>query len=122
MVEIVLLIFGIVYAVRRPKLKRLTPAEYPDVGEAKFLEWKAAELKAISIFLWATWGAFVIKLVIQVILIALAQSGGGLSQEAAIGVTIAIIVAWLAGLTTAAVYGSKAKKLRTAAGIQWPRK
>jgi len=122
MIEIILLIVGIVYAVRRPKLKRLTAADYPDVEEAQFLEWKAVELRAISIFLWATWGAFVIKLGIQIILIAAAQSGSGLSTEATIGIMIAIIIAWLIGLTIAAVHGSKAKKLRTAAGIRWPKK
>jgi hypothetical protein len=122
MLEIILLIVGIVYAFRRPKLKRLAPADYPDIEETKFLEWKAAQLKATDIFLWATWGAFFIKLVIQFIIIAAAQSGGGLSSEAGIGIMIAIIIAWLIGLIIAASYGSKAKKLREVAGIPWPKK
>jgi hypothetical protein len=122
MLEIILLIVGIVYAFRRPKLKRLAPADYSDVEETQFLEWKAAQLKAIDIFLWATWGAFFIKLAIQFIIIAAAQSGGGLSSEAGIGIMIAIIIAWLIGLIIAASYGSKAKKLCNAAGIRWPKK
>ena len=36
MLELILLIVGIVYAVRRPKLKRLTAVDYPDVEETQF--------------------------------------------------------------------------------------
>ena len=50
MLELILLIIGIVYAVRRPKLKRLASADYPDVEKSQFLEWKAAELKGITIY------------------------------------------------------------------------
>jgi hypothetical protein len=34
---------------------------------------------------------------------------------------VVILVAWLGGLTIAGIQGSKAKKLRTAAGIKWPK-
>ncbi|MDD2737075.1 MAG: hypothetical protein PHF56_24335 [Desulfuromonadaceae bacterium] len=118
MIEIVLLIIGIVYAVRRPKLRRLTSGDYVDIDPARFSEWHNAQLRATDIFLWATWGAFVIKMLV----IFIAVSGGGFNADIAGAIQVAIVVGWLAALTTAAVFGSKAKKLRLAAGIQWPKK
>lgn len=116
MIEIILLIVGIAYAVRRPKLRKLTTQDFPDVDAAKFAEWQRAELKALDIFLWATWGAFVIKIALMVVL-----SQVGLSESAAITMMVVILVAWLGGLTIAGIQGSKAKKLRTAVGIKWPK-
>jgi hypothetical protein len=116
MIEIILIIVGITYSLRRPKLRRLTIADFPGVDPAKFSEWQRAELKGINTFLWATWGGFVIKLAVSAIL-----SGMHLTEQAAITATVLILVGWFAGLTVAAVQGSKAKKLRTDAGIKWPR-
>ncbi|MGA2139564.1 MAG: hypothetical protein ABSH14_11935 [Verrucomicrobiia bacterium] len=116
MIEIILLIVGIVYALRRPKLRKLTTQDFPGVDTARFSEWQQAELKGIDIFLWATWGAFVIKIALTVVL-----SQIPLSESAAITVMVVILVAWLGGLTIAGIQGSKAKKLRTAAGIKWPK-
>ena len=116
MIEIILLIVGIVYAVRRPKLKRLAPADYPSVEPSKFIEWQLAQLKAINIFLLATWGAFGVKL----LLMGLLSAAGGVSQDAALAFIAAILLAWIVGLVIASIYGSKAKTLATAVGIKWP--
>jgi hypothetical protein len=118
MFEIVLLICGIVYAVRRPKLTRLAPGDYPNAEPEKFTAWRHAELRATDIFLWATWGAFTFKILILFATV----SGGGLSADVASGLQVTIVVGWLAALTAAAICGSKAKKLRLAAGIPWPKK
>jgi hypothetical protein len=117
MIEIILLIFGVIAAFRRPKLANLTSESFPGVDSAKFYEWQVAELRANSAFLWATWGAFVIKIGL-LILVAILQAS--LSEDAAVVITVAIIVGWIVGLTIAAVFGSRAKKLRVAAGIVWP--
>jgi hypothetical protein len=121
MIEIILLISGIIYAVRRPGLKRLASSDFPGVDPAKFAAWQAAELKGIDIFLWATWGAFVIKIGIQLVLaFVISQFGVEMNEGVAIGIIFAILIAWLIGLTVAGVYGSRAKKLRFAAGMSWP--
>src|SRR5580658_8244575 len=112
MIELILLIAGIVYACRRPKLKALTAGDFPGVDAVKFLEWQQAELKSIEIFLWATWGAFAAKIFLMIIL-----SQARLNGDASVAVIIVVLIAWFSGLAVAATYGSKAKKLRLAAGI-----
>lgn len=112
MLEIILLIIGIVKLVRRPKLKRLSSSDFPNVEPAKFTEWKKAELKATDIFLWATWGAFVVKIILFIT--AYGQSYE-MSQWLAINGTI--LVLWFIGLIIAATFGSKAKALRIPLGI-----
>jgi hypothetical protein len=117
MLEIVLLIVGAFKAIRRPKLNRLKPENFPDVDGEKFSLWKKAELKATDIFLWATWGALAIKIVILI-----ALSGQSFSVKEVWTINGIIIGAWFIGIIIAATYGSKAKKLRLAAGVEWPRK
>ena len=116
MLEIILLIIGIVKAVQRPKLSRLTVQDFPNVDPEKFSVWHQAQLRATDIFLWATWGAFFIKL-----FISFAASGMRLSIEASIVLLVLIFGGWIAGLIIASVHGSKAKKLRLEAGINWPK-
>lgn len=116
MLEIILLIVGIFKAVQRPKLSRLTVQDFPDVELAKFTAWHQAQLKATDFFIWATWGAFFIKL-----FISLAASGMRPSPEVAITVFVVIVGGWIVGLIVASVYSSKATKLRLAAGINWPK-
>ncbi len=79
--------------------------------------WQKAELKATDIFLWATWGALVVKIIILI-----ALSGQSFSVKEAWTINGIIIGAWFIGIIIAATYGSKAKKLRLAAGIAWPKK
>jgi fucose permease len=117
MLEIILLIVGIFKAFRRPKLKRLKAENFPDVDAEKFTMWQKAELKATDIFLWATWGALGIKIIIRI-----ALSGQSFSQQEAITIMLIILAGWFIGLIIAATFGSKAKKLRLAAGITWPKK
>jgi predicted histidine transporter YuiF (NhaC family) len=116
MIEIILLIVGIFKAVQRPKLKRLTAQDYPDVDPNKFAVWQKAQLKATDIFLWATWGAFFIKL-----FITLAASGMRLSRNEAMDFIMIILIGWVIGLIIAGVFAGKARKLRLEAGISWPR-
>ncbi len=111
MIELILLIIGIIKLVRRPRLKRLSSLDFPDVETAKFTEWRKAELKATDIFLWATWGAFIIKIII---LISLQES---YDRDSALAITGGILFLWFIGLIIAAIYGSKAKALRISLGI-----
>ena len=115
MLEVILLITGIFKAFQRPKLKRLTIQDFPNVDPQKFSEWHQAQLGATDAFLWATWGAFVIKIGILI-----ALSGSRYSQETGMAITIVILVLWLIGLVISGVMGSSAKKLRIDAGINWP--
>ena len=116
MLEIILLIAGIVKLFGRPRLRKLEAQQFPDVDPTKFEEWKAAELRATDTFLWATWGALLIKVALGVML-----SGVAANPNQALTWNIAVFVAWFIGLAVAATYGSKAKKLKKLAKISWPR-
>ena len=113
MIEIILLILGILRAVQRIFLKKQSSQDYPNVDPAKFAEWQQMKLKAIDIFLWATWGAFFVKLGMLAILLQVR-----LSQNSALIWTIVLLVAWFIGLLIAGVHASEAKELRKAAGIK----
>ena len=69
-----------------------------------------------DIFLWATWGAFFIKLFVSFL-----ARGMRLSPEQALTLIAVIVVAWIAGLIVAGVHSKKATKLRVAASINWPK-
>ena len=115
MLEIILLIVGIMKAVRSFGLRKLTAHDFPDVDPGKFAEWHQAQLRETNIFLWATWGAFFIKLVLR-----LAARETRLSFEGAIAFIVLILLGWIAGLIFWGVQFSRARKLREAAGINWP--
>ena len=51
MLQLILLVVGIVWAIRKPKLKALTAAQFPGVSEEVFAEWKALELRSINMLL-----------------------------------------------------------------------
>jgi hypothetical protein len=116
MIEIILLIFGLIYAVRRPKVRQLGPAAFPTVPEPIFREWQQAELRAIDTFLWATWGAFGIKLALIFLVVS-----AGPTPDTVVAFQVLAVGGWIVGLIVAAMQGSSAKRLRTAAGICWPR-
>lgn len=116
MLEIILLIVGIVKAVRRPRLRRLTAEDFPSVDPVKFREWQQAQLNATDIFLWATWGAFCVKLFLSV----MAGAAGGMSLEGQLVFIVLILGGWITGLIVAGVHAKRADRLRVAAGIVWP--
>ncbi len=116
MLQIILMIIGIVIAVRRPRLKRLTPQDYPGLDPEKFTEWHNAQLSATNTFLWASWGSFVIG----IILVLIVASMGGLPFEGYIAFRVFIIVGTIVWFIVAGVKSSSARKLREELGIQWP--
>jgi len=123
MVQLILLILGIVYAFRRPKLKRLSAAEFPDIPADRFLEWKRLELMSINVFLWSTWGLLLLGCLLSIVIgLALGFSGAEVARQGGLVFQGAYLGLFLVGLLVSAIYGSKAQKLRKSSGIQWPRK
>ena len=117
MLQLILMIVGIFVAARRPRLRRLTQEDYPDVDSEKFEEWKVAQLKATDTFLWATWGAFFITM-----FLAFALSGADLTWQAAIAFQVIAFLGFIVGIIVAAAHSKEARGLRDAAGIEWPRR
>ncbi len=104
MLGIIFLIFGIIYACRRPTVKRLTSEQFPNVPSEKFLEWKTLELKSIDMFLWATAVFFAIVIIYSL----LPEDISGDSMV----VPVILFIGWLGMLTMSAIPGSKASKLK----------
>ena len=115
MIQLILLIVGVFYFVKRPRLKRLAATNFPAVPPDRFEEWRHLELASIDIFLWATWGLAIIGTIFGFVLAAVIPESAGVF-------TAGYIVLFLAGLTVSAIKGSKAAGLKKSLGINWPRK
>jgi len=116
MIQIILLIVGIVYLFRLPKLRGTKAEQYPEVPEEKFKEWKDLELRSVYLVLWAGWGLFVIELFLGVLLAA----AGGVTEDTLVVIQIIMFVLFFILLILASIAGSKAKKLRTEYGMNAP--
>jgi MFS-type transporter involved in bile tolerance (Atg22 family) len=93
----------------------LTNADYPGVPADRFEQWKALELKSVTIFLWATWGLLLIGTPIT--LVFATRFPGG-----ALGIQALYLVLFLILLLFSAIPGTQAARLRKELGIRWPRK
>jgi len=113
MVQFILLIVGIIYSNRRPKLKRMQASDFPDVPSEEFNKWKTHELISIDIFLWATWGLFILGILAGIFI-------GSIIPGGVIGLQIILIALFLLGLLVSAIYGSKAAQIQKNLGIDWP--
>ena len=113
MIQIILLIFGIIYAFRKPKLRKLTPEQYPSMPPEKFHEWRELELQSINMFLWATWGLLLISIPVA-LLFGEAFPGG------AMGLQIVFFALFIILLVMSAIPGTKAAKLKKQFGVKWP--
>lgn len=71
MIQIILAIVGVFYLIRRSKIKALSPAQFPNVPPAVFMEWQALELKGAHLFLWASAGLLVFTTLVRIALGAL---------------------------------------------------
>jgi hypothetical protein len=56
MVQFILVILGISYVLRRPKIKLLSATQFPGLPPDTFKKWQALTLRSIDIFVWAAWG------------------------------------------------------------------
>jgi hypothetical protein len=120
MIQLILCIVGIVYLVRRPKFANARAESFPGVDPTKFAEWRRLELKSTDVFLWATWGTFVLSFVLAFGVVALtAVLGGGQGGSGpVVGVLVAIMsLLFFGGLIISAIAGSQAAKLRKELGI-----
>ena len=111
MVQVLCIIMGFVYIAQRRTILRLGASEFPNVAPEEFEKWRTLELGSIKIFLWATWGTFVVGILVAVVSYANPGSiGFGISQLVLLGL-------FFAGLIVSAVKGTKAASLKRKLGI-----
>ena len=91
MIQLILAIAGIFYALRKSKIKALTVAQFPNVPPEKVLEWQALELKSANMFLWAAWGLFVVSILVDCTLVAL-RSGAGAHVVISLSILLLLFV------------------------------
>lgn len=125
MIQIILLIFGIIACVRFPRLLRITPAAFPEVEPARVMEWRSAEKAAAIWLIIASLGVFIVQIAVGLMIgvyLGVTQADKATVDRASMIMTISGLALFLALLVVAGIYGSKAKKLKEAAGIVWPKK
>ena len=110
MIQIICLILGIVYALRRPKL---TAFANPGISNEKFEEWKRLELKSIDTFLWTAWGLLIISILAGFVV-------GSVFLGGTTGIQIVFGILFFLLLVVAIAFAGKAGKLKKQLGIKWP--
>lgn len=125
LIQIILLVLGIIAAVRFPRLLRARASDYPNVDPAAFRVWYSKEKAAAIWLIVATIGVVIVQFFAGLVLgIALGASGTiRADADAYLGAfSIASVALFLILIVVAAMCGSQAKKLKVAAGITWPKK
>lgn len=120
MIQVILLIMGIVYFFRKNKISKVTSESFPHIPKDQFEEWKRLEVKSIDIFLWGTWGLFIISFPLAFILVPILlaiQSQVGQDSPIVFAYPGLMLVALLTLLFISALIGSKAAKLQKSLGI-----
>ena len=115
MFQLIILIVAIIWALRKPRLRKLTPSQFPGVPEYVFYEWKALELESINAFLWATWGMFLLSIPVAVIVYLAFPSTEKI-------LNLLFLVVFIAALYLADRRGKRVAQFKKQHGIQWPSK
>ena len=103
----VLIILGIIYAVRIPKLYRLSPESFPQVSAEAVTKYRNLELTSIYIFLAVTWGlGLFLALLLGFTLLF------GVHEDISVkGIPVFIFV-FVVGLIISAIYGTLAGRIK----------
>lgn len=122
MVQLVLLVIGIVVAVRLPRVLRLKPEQFPAADREACTAWIAAERSAAIRFIAATVGLFMLQVAAGMVMMAWVWTRHprtDVRETASMLYTLMSILTFLGMLVYAAIAGSKAKRLKKAAGVTW---
>lgn len=127
MLELVLLVVGIWKTLTLPGIHRYEARQFPQMDPEKFKPWKRAELEAAYVFLVATWGALLVKIVVGVLYagrlrdaVATSQMSATEAEDQVWTFTIGVAVVWFVGIVIAAGFGSRAKAMRKSATLATP--
>src|SRR5699024_4286654 len=113
MLQIIFLLLGIVYAVRRTKLKRLRPEQFPSVPPDELQEWRSLELLDVGFFLCATWGLLILSIPARMV-------SGSAFSDGGFWFTAVFLALFSVLGSLAAFPGNRAKRLKEKYRIKWP--
>ncbi len=125
MIQIVLVVLGIFALIRYPKLAKLRAVDFSGVDESLFDRWRSTEKRASLWLIVASIGVLVIQLgggVALGVALGATHATKAAIERASLTFTIATVALFFLLLVVAAIYGSKAAKLKKEAGIAWPKK
>jgi MFS family permease len=105
----ILIILGIIYAARVPKLYRLSPENFPHVPAEAITKYRNLELTSIYIFLATTWGLGFFL----VVLLGLTFFFGIREDISDKGIPVFIII-FVVGLIFSAICGTLAGRVKKA--------
>jgi MFS family permease len=109
MIPILFIILGIIYAVRIPKLRRLSPEKFPQVPAEAVTKYRQLELTSIYIFLAVTWGlGLFVALLLGLTLLF------GIHEDISANDVLVFITIFVVGLIVSAVYGTLAGRVKKA--------
>ncbi len=119
LIWIILFIYLLKFNRNKSKLKPLTSQDFPDVDSKNFDTWKKAELRTLNTYRNVILGSFLLGIFIGIFMWVVKISANNL-----LGLIISILymVILFIGLSIAALFQSKAKKIKIDAGIIWPKK
>ncbi|MFT3686237.1 MAG: hypothetical protein QM783_15175 [Phycisphaerales bacterium] len=123
LLQLILLVLGIFAAVRLPKLLGLKPESQRGVDPNAFAQWRKVEISAAIWLIAATIGVAVLQFggaVVIGLVAGAAKVGKAAFEQTILVFTVATFALFFALLVVAALRGSKARKLKIAAGIRWP--
>ena len=105
----ILIILGIIYAVRIPKLHRLSPESFPQVPAEAVTKYRNLELTSIYIFLAVTWGSgLFLALLLGLTLLF------GIHEDISDKCIPVFIISFVVGLIISAIYGTFAGRIKRA--------
>ncbi|HMJ11844.1 MAG TPA: hypothetical protein VK524_10550 [Polyangiaceae bacterium] len=112
MLDIIAVIIGVLYTVRKLDVRKREPEQFPHVPAAEFERWRSRETGAYSLMSTACF----LKVFVDYAFLYLARRSA-LEPSSIRIIGASIFVAWLAALVYGSVRASQARKLRESLNI-----
>jgi hypothetical protein len=111
-VDVIALVLGILFTIRKLDIRRREPAQFPRVDPSAFARWKRTELSAYTIGSFASFAKIVVDFGFRI-----AAERAGLDWDVVRVVGASIFIGWVAAVIFAAVRAGAGRRMRTELGI-----
>lgn len=103
----IMMILGIIYLIKRPKLKQIKASDYPNIPESEFLAWKTFEMKSINSLIKAAFGIPIIVFIFWVI-----DTSGNAGGQVFIPIFYLGILAYIVAISIISKNSKSANKIK----------